>query len=188
MVRKTLSPVTSRIIKKPGDSSELYYSEWTGCTNVKVTNSVEMCVIFCKELGKLFPAFFRRMKRSECFSRLKIQVGIAFIFFSLGIWGGMRVQSEQSYFEHTIDEVDFEYDLATYDRYESKNPDGAVTRKRVQILTWRLYALSQYPESITSKLFYPNKKNQERIEKVWATLLNLHEMVLEEEQKENESQ
>lgn len=100
----------------------------------------------------------------------------------------MRVQSEQSYFEHTIDEVDFEYDLATYDRYESKNSDGSVTRKRVQILTWRLYALSQYPESITSKLFYPNKKNQERIEKAWTTLLNLHEMVLEEEQKENESQ
>ncbi|HFC9437051.1 TPA: hypothetical protein ACF1UP_002624 [Enterococcus hirae] len=139
-------------------------------------------------MGKLFPAFFRRIKRSAFFSRSKIQIGIAFIFFSLGIWGGMRVQSEQSYFEHTIDEVDFEYDLATYDSYESKNSDGAVTRKRVQILIWRLYALSQYPESITSKLFYPNKKNQERVEKAWDTLLKLHEMVLEEEQKKNESQ
>ena len=73
---------------------------------------------------------FGKSNKNEFSSIFKVNVGIVLVSFSLGIWGGMKVQCEQSYFEHTIDEVDFEYDLATDDRYESKNPDGSVTKKR----------------------------------------------------------
>lgn len=121
------------------------------------------------------------------FDKSKIAVGLSLILFSLGIWGGMQVQSKQSYFDHVVDEVEFEYDLAFHDKYDPQE-FREVTRKRVQILIWDLYPLLEYPESMTSKLFYPNAKNQERAEKSWNTLLKLSKLVLEEEQKEHISQ
>lgn len=127
------------------------------------------------------------------FYKSKIAVGLSLIFFSLGIWGGMQVQSKQSYFNHVVDQVDFEYSLAFHDKYafHDKNVSNKireVTSNRVQILTWDLYPLLGYPESMTSKLFYPNARNQERVEKAWDTLLKLRKLVLEEEQKESLSQ
>lgn len=53
---------------------------------------------------------FGKSNKNEFSSIFKVNVGIALVFFSLGIWGGMRVQCEQSYFDNTIDEVYFEYD------------------------------------------------------------------------------
>ncbi|MFS1350341.1 hypothetical protein ACLZX5_00200 [Enterococcus faecium] len=46
----------------------------------------------------------------------------------------------------------FEYDLATHRNYNPKE-SHEVSLRRVQYLTWDLYPLLKYPESVTSKLF-----------------------------------
>lgn len=132
-----------------------------------------------RELKNLNRVFCGKSKKNEFSSISKIVVGIALVFFSLGIWGGMQIQSEQSYFDNTIDEVYFEYALATHKSFNPKK-SHEVTVRRVQYLTWDLYQLLKYPESLTSKLFYSDKRNNERAEKAWDTLLKLQKIVLEE--------
>lgn len=122
---------------------------------------------------------FGKSNKNEFSSIFKVNVGIALVFFSLGIWGGMRVQCEQSYFNNTVDEVYFEYDLATHRNYNPKE-SHEVSLRRVQYLTWDLYPLLKYPESVTSKLFYIDKRNNEKVEKAWVTLLKLQKIALEE--------
>lgn len=123
--------------------------------------------------------FFGKSNKNELASSSKIIVGIVLIFFSFGIWVGMRAQSEQSYFDNTIDKVYFEYSLAIHKNYNPKD-SYELTVRRVQYLTWDLYPLLKYPESVTSKLFYSDKRNKERAEEAWNTLLELHKIVLEE--------
>ncbi|MBE6172040.1 MAG: hypothetical protein E7153_04260 [Enterococcus faecium] len=84
----------------------------------------------------------------------------------------LKVQTQQSNFDNSINTVHFSRKLAYDSNHELKE---YVDKNYVQQIIWKTHPLLGYPESISSRIMFKREANQKSIDETWQDVMRLVE-------------
>ena len=101
---------------------------------------------------------------------LVLKIGVLVGLVSSLVMIAMNLQRQQSYFENSIESIQFECDLAYDEKHELRE---TIDHNYVQQIIWKADSIRNFSDSFTSKFLLKEKDNQLKVEQAWEEVMNL---------------